>query len=267
MFRNMTVEDKIAKLKENQVLVHVWTSEHNIRKRGMHNGSVSLELSGPNKTYISFDHKSSNSSFEQDINVVGRKPEYTFRFYTLNQKAIFDKVKELEQDLSVSKESENSANFIWLLLTAGGIENNISNTAKVVGKAQEAIKGKVHKLEGEAVIAEKAVGSISKASLFSSTSKNKIINGEVSVLANALLKATPKETQEHPIEEVIHGANYSFRSIFDQYKTADNIVKPLQIAQQKESDDDKLIKELDEREQVQDKKDQQSFEVGLPLRS
>lgn len=47
MFSPISKEEKPA------VIVHVWTSEHNLRKKGMHKGFVSLELTGNNEAYLS----------------------------------------------------------------------------------------------------------------------------------------------------------------------------------------------------------------------
>lgn len=230
---------------QSPVTVRVWTSEHNIRKKGMHHGKVSLELQGKEKYYISFldtpqNEVGSNSNKEQkyslsldeDIKLLGRPPEYTFNFYTLDQTSIETKFKELKKT-PTNIQSKDSATFIWKLLLAGQIENLISRTDKIVGHTKEALKGKANALKGKSVVVGKTIGLLGNIPFFPNPTFNLIKDG-ICVCANIIVKAAPEEIQKKPVERIVNGTVYSFHHIFQNYKTADNIVMPLQLAQVEE---------------------------------
>lgn len=263
MFRAVTREDKLSKLKEQEVIVHVWTSEHNVRKKGMHKGCVSLELTGNNKAYLSFVQNTEeandlgqeeyNTCLKDDIQSIGRKPEYSFRFYDLNQKAIAEQMDLLKNERT-KVEPKNSAHQIWALLKAGNIERNISNTEQWAGNAQEKMKGKGHKLKGDAVILGKLAGPVSTIVSSVCSPEQKIavtVVTAVATTAGALSKTAPKEVQEHPLETFVHGVRYSWTHTASGHKTPDNIVKSLEIAQKNELKCKPLIKMLNENTDTQ----------------
>ncbi len=240
MFNKINKEEQSASSNKPAVIVHIWTSEHNLRKKGMHKGSVSLELTGDNKAYLSGasnpakaneeEAAACNTCFADDVQSLGRKPEYSFHFYDLNQKLIANMLRTgAKKELKV--EPKDSANHIWTLLEAGNIEQHIPSAEKLAGYLQAKLDGKVHKLQGDAVIVGNVTAAASKLTpIFFNKPEHKAIGVGIAAAATAaggVSKMAPKEVQDHPLEAFMDGGHYALAhtiGLLKGHKTPDNLV-------------------------------------------